>query len=151
MLRALPARPNTPATTGAATLVPPNTSHWLWPWIGTVSKTATPVAGSATADTSATARRGQPVPTPACPVSWVLNAEQPLPAPFHAVSVQPRLLLARVSDVPPTAVTKRDDAGYDTPNPLSPELAVIATPGWLNGAPLTASEASAPPKLLLMT
>ena len=43
---------------GEATLVPPNTVQPPEPY---VSYTATPVAGSATAETSATVRREQPV------------------------------------------------------------------------------------------
>src|SRR6516164_2497550 len=111
---------------GDATLVPPKTFHPLRP---KVSYTPTPVFGSATAETSATARLPQPVLT-FCHDGVGSNAEHPEPAPLHAVSVQPRLLLAVVSDVPPTAVTNCDAAGYSTPNPLSPELAVTATPGW---------------------
>ena len=41
--------------------------------------------------------------------------EQPLPAPFHTVSVQPRERLSRLSVVPPTAVTYGEAAGYSTP------------------------------------
>ena len=48
-----------PAISGAATLVPPNTSQAeLLELAG--PKTATPVLGSATAETSATVRRAQP-------------------------------------------------------------------------------------------
>src|ERR671930_2046024 len=95
-------------------------------------KTATPVFGSATAETSATVRREQPVSV--CQAGFASNALQPLPAPLHALSVQPRVDELRVSEVPPTAVRKRDAAGYETPKPLSPELAVMATPGWLKCA-----------------
>jgi hypothetical protein len=35
------------------------------------------------------------------------------------------------SEVPPTAVTYREVAGYSAPVASSPELTVIATPGWL--------------------
>jgi hypothetical protein len=35
------------------------------------------------------------------------------------------------SEVPPTAVTYCEAAGYSAPYPLSPEETVIATPGWL--------------------
>src|SRR5947207_1376589 len=59
---------------------------------------------------------------------------EPEPAPFQADSGQPGVLDARLSDVPPTAVTYRDVAGYDAPTPLSPLLAVITTPGWLKCA-----------------
>ena len=96
-----------------------------------LSNTATPVAGSATADTSATARRLHPVPADACPVSRAFSDEQPEPAPLHALSLQPREPDALRSEVPPTAVTKCDEAGYSTPKPPSPELTVIAMPGWL--------------------
>ena len=62
----------------------------------------------------------------------VLNAEQPLPAPDHADSVQPRVVPAAFrSEVPPTATTNCEDAGNSTPNPPSPEEAVTAMPGWL--------------------
>ncbi|WP_378208213.1 hypothetical protein [Amycolatopsis plumensis] len=37
--------------------------------------------------------------------------EQPLPAPLHAVSVQPRVPPPWVSEVPPTAVTYCEEAG----------------------------------------
>src|SRR5579871_332869 len=118
------------AMIGEATLVPPKTSQ---PDSLKLSKTSTPVFGLATAETSATARRLQCAVMLAmfCQVCCASNALQPLPAPLQAVSVQPRALLARVSVVPPTAVTKREAAGYSTPKPPSPELAVIATPGWL--------------------
>ena len=68
---------------------------------------------------------------PICAFGWASKDEQPEPAPLHTVSVQPRALLARDRDVPPTAVTNCEAAGYSTPKPLSPELTVIATPGWL--------------------
>src|SRR5437667_4960403 len=99
--------------TGAATLVPPKTSQPDRPWKAKLSKTATPVAGSATALTSATVRRAQPVSV--CQLGLVTKAEQPLPAPFHTVSVQPRAFDARTRLVPPTAVTNRDAAGNSTP------------------------------------
>src|SRR5262249_16665638 len=88
--------------------------------------TATPVLGSATAETSATVRLAQPASF--CHVGFAYTVLHPLPAPLHAVSVKPRVLLARTRLVPPTAVTCGDDAGNSTPNPLSPELAVTAIP-----------------------
>src|SRR5262245_47202317 len=111
---------------GAEALVPPYTAQPVPP---KVWYTATPVGGSATADTSASARRVQPVVT-VCQVGLVSKAEQPEPAPFHTVSVQPRALAAVTRWVPPTAVTNREVAGYSAPVPLSPELTVMATPGW---------------------
>jgi hypothetical protein len=51
--------------------------------------------------------------------------------PFQTVSDQPRELDAVFSDVPPTAVTNCEAAGYSTPKPLSPADAVTATPEWL--------------------
>src|SRR5215831_19599977 len=111
---------------GAATLVPPNTKNV--PLVPNVSATATPVFGSATAETSVSARREQLVGTLLWKAGRDSKDEQPDPAPLQAVSLQPRLLLARVSDVPPTAVTNCEAAGYSTPKPLSPELAVTATP-----------------------
>src|SRR5215831_8567394 len=114
---------------GAATLVPPKTKNV--PPVPNVSATATPVFGSATAATSATARRAQLVATPFWKAGLASTAEQPEPAPLHTVSPQPRALLLRTRWVPPTAVTNGEAAGYSTPKPLSPELAVTATPGWL--------------------
>jgi hypothetical protein len=106
------------------------------------------VAGSATAETSASARREQLVVT-VCQVGLASKDEQPEPAPFHAVSVQPRALLAVRSEVPPTAVTNREVAGYSEPLPLSPELTVIATPGWLKcESSVVCPEYSPPPQLL---
>ena len=54
---------------------------------------------------------------------WVLEA-----ALAHSTAVG---LDQADRDVPPTAVTNCEAAGYSTPKPLSPELTVIATPGWL--------------------
>jgi hypothetical protein len=124
--------------------VPPTVNHIC------VNRTATPVFGSATADTSATVRRAQPVSV--CHAGLVSKALHPLPAPLHALSLQPRAVPgARVSDVPPTAVTKRDAAGYETPKPASPELAVIAMPGWSKCASSVVSVlVSSPPQLLLI-
>src|SRR5215469_11179126 len=119
---------------GDAALVPPNTFQPpAWE-----SYVATPVAGSATAETSATVRLEQPVSS--CQDGLGSYAEQPEPAPamplgvtvpHHTDSVQPRELLALVRVVPPTAVTYCEAAGYSTPYPASPELTVMATPGWL--------------------
>src|SRR5215469_2796894 len=102
---ALPAKPNTAAISGAATLVPPKTSQPDRPWELVESYTATPVFGSATAETSASARLLQPVPADAAPDSAALKLEQPLPAPLQTVSVQPRVPPPDTRCVPPTAVT----------------------------------------------
>src|SRR5262249_4426489 len=98
-----------------------------------------------TALTSATVRRVQPVSC--CQVGLATTAEQPLPAPFHTVSVQPRPPVAVRRLVPPTAVTNRDAAGNSTPKPASPELAVIAMPGWLKNrfSSVVSAESSPPP------
>src|SRR5215831_4248088 len=117
---------------GDETLVPPNTSHPLAPWNLKLSYTATPVPRSATAETSAVARSGQAPATLGllvCQLGRGSKALQPLPAPLQAVSPHPRALVLRIKLVPPTAVTYCEAAGYCTPNPLSPELAVMATPG----------------------
>ena len=95
-----------------------------------VTLTATPVFGSATAETSALALRAHWVAA-VCQAGFGLTVEQPLPAPLHAVSFQPRALASRVSEVPPTATTCESEAGYSTPKPPSPVLAVTATPAWL--------------------
>ena len=82
---------------GDEALVPPTVNHWP------AKRTATPVFGSATAETSATVRLAQPESV--CQAGFASYALQPLPAPLHALSVQPRRAAAAVSDVPPTAVT----------------------------------------------
>src|SRR6059058_6059240 len=130
---------------GAAALVPPKT---VQPPPPNVRNTATPVAGSATADTSATVFFAQP--GSCCHGGFGLCVAQPEPAPLHAVSDQPRALLARRSEVPPTAVTNRELAGWITPNPSSPLLAVMATPGLLRCCWSKAScPADSPPPQLL--
>ena len=88
------------ATRGDATLVPPYTAH---PFAPVVWYTATPVFGSPTAATSASVRSEQPVSV--CQLGLAMYALQPLPPLFHADSVQPRVLLALLSVVPPTAST----------------------------------------------
>src|SRR3954449_12094890 len=90
---------------GADALVPPTVTH------APMKRTFTPVSGSATAETSATVRFAQPVSV--CQAGLGSKALQPLPAPDHADSVQPRAVEGlRVSDVPPTAVRNGEDAGY---------------------------------------
>ena len=81
---------------GDEALVPPTVNHWP------ANRTATPVFGSATAETSATVRLLQPVSV--CQDGFGSYALQPLPAPLQALSVQPRVPPPRVSEVPPTAV-----------------------------------------------
>src|SRR5262249_24951478 len=115
---------------GDEALVPPYTAHPLKP---NVWYTATPVAGSATAATSATVRIEQPLSV--CQAGLASTIEQPLPGPPKVLcqtdSDQPRALTSRTRAVPPTAVTYCDAAGYVTPKSSSPELATTATPGWL--------------------
>ncbi|MFD7020907.1 hypothetical protein [Streptomyces sp. NPDC059928] len=77
------------------------------------------MAGSATAETSATVRLEQPVSV--CQDGFGSYAEQPEPAPLppelvpQTDSDQPRELLSRLSEVPPTAVTYWEAAGYSVP------------------------------------
>src|SRR5690348_11741683 len=105
---------------GDDALVPPTTPQplkqlprtWLMR-LQFVSYRCTPLFGSATADTSATVRRAQAVS--GCHGCLASYAEQPLPAPLQAVSLQPRAFEARPSVVPPTAVTNGEAAGYSTP------------------------------------
>src|SRR5271163_1898142 len=104
---------------GAAALVPPKTYHPL-------RYTATPVFGSATAETSPTVRCLQP--RSFCHDGFRNLVLQPLPLPLHAVSLQPRALVAETRLVPPTAITLGEAAGNSTPYPESPLLAVTATP-----------------------
>ena len=116
----LPLRASMPAMMGEAMLVPPATSQP--PTAPKVSKTAAPVAGFATAETSLSARPAQPGIF-GC-VGELSKAEQPLPVPDHAVSLHPRAPVVAVSVVPPTEVTNGDAAGYMTPKLESPALAV---------------------------
>ena len=75
-----------------------------------MSYIATPLAGSATIDTSAIERFAQPGSR--CHDGLTIIVLQPLPEPLHALSSQPRALLElRVRVVPPTAVTCGDAAG----------------------------------------
>src|SRR5262249_8960364 len=96
-----------------------------------VSYTATPVFGSATAETSAMLRCLQPESF--CQAGFGSLLVQPEPEPSHAVSVQPRLAVGlRLNVVPPTAVTNGSAAGEPKlTSPESPLDAVITTPGWL--------------------
>src|SRR3954447_8563989 len=104
--------------TGAAALVPPYTAQ---PEPPVVWYTATPLAGSATAETSAIARFGQVVAgITDCQLGLAIVLEQPDPVPwpgplFHTVSVQPRDESSLVSVVPPIAVVAEELAGYETP------------------------------------
>jgi hypothetical protein len=140
-----PATAYAAAMIGEATLVPPKIYQ------APLYVTHTPVDGSATAETSATVRREQPLS--ACQVGLEEKALQPLPAPLHTVSVALRVPVFPdcCKLVPPTAVTYGEEAGYSTPYPASPELAVMATPGRLKTAskldwPLNSVE----PQLLLI-
>jgi hypothetical protein len=74
------------------------------------------------------------------------TVEQPLPVPRQTVSLQPRALEERTSRVPPTAVTYWEEAGNESPKPVSPDAAVSTWPGWLKSAlkRLTACDSAAP-------
>ena len=95
---------------GDDALVPPRMIHPP----SYVLYTASPVFGSATAETSATVRC--PQPGSVCQLGLGLNALHPLPPSLQAPSTQPR---AAVVDwtrlVPPTATTYCDDAGKLAP------------------------------------
>src|SRR3954454_15864414 len=99
---------------GEDALVPPYTCQPELPWYGVESYTATPVLGSATAETSAVALPEHCVAL-VCQLGFALSVEQPLPAPLHAVSLQPRVLLALRRLVPPTATTCGKLAGDSMP------------------------------------
>src|SRR4051794_28489766 len=98
---------------GEETDVPPKVSQPECPWYAYESYTETPVAGSATAETSATARRAQTAVTAGtadCQVGRASRAEHPDPAPSvaavdHTDSAHPRAEMSCVRRVPPTAVT----------------------------------------------
>src|ERR1700722_11817638 len=99
---------------GEAPLVPPTSIHP--PPALSYEKTGVPV--SATADTSASARfahRDLMFVLAACQLGCASTPEHPLPAPFQAVSIQPRPLFDGDRSVPPTAVTYGEAAGYETP------------------------------------
>src|SRR5689334_8629462 len=120
----LPASAIIAAMIGDDALVPPTTAQSPWTY------TATPVFGSATAATSADVRIGQCASC--CHAGFATYAEQPEPAPFQAVSVHLRALVALVRLVPPTAMTFASDAGQLACwKPASPLEAVTATPGCL--------------------
>src|ERR1051326_6327876 len=107
-----PLAPKMPPMSGAATLVPPNFSQVELPnWLGPY--TATPVAGSESAETSAMVRLRQPVSV--CHHGLWKKRLQPLPAPCHTVSAQPRSLESRTKCVPPTEITVGKSAGACTP------------------------------------
>src|SRR5256714_8701928 len=140
---ALPASAIIAAMIGDEALVPPTTIQSP-PWY-----TATPVAGSATAEMSEAVRVPQCVSC--CHDGFAIQPEHPDPAPCQALSVQPP---AAVVDffmvVPPTAMTVDRDAGQlASRKPLSPLEAVMATPAWAK-LPLSfwSSLTSSPPQLL---
>src|SRR5262245_49060348 len=116
---------------GADSLVPPNCDHEeFFAFVGAYTLRP-PVLGSAAAETSAMARLAHPVTAVVWKPGCAITVEQPEPAPLQAVS-ETRVLPDIFNEVPPTAVTKAEDAGYDPPlNPASPVDAVIAMPGWL--------------------
>src|SRR4249919_3248614 len=95
---------------GEDSLVPPYCDHEEFFAVVGAYTLRPPVFGSAAAETSAMARLAQPVPKLAAPGMAPLSVEQPEPAPPHTVSLT-RVVPDIVSDVPPTAVTKDDEAG----------------------------------------
>src|SRR5690348_8639108 len=121
---------------GAPTLVPPTLCiRFFCPKL---SMTRTPVAGSATAETSAPARLAQlvvifPCWTACACQGGILNRVlQPPPAPSLAFVFQAVSVPSGLSVVPPTLTTLGQFAGFSTSGlPESPELAVMTTPGWL--------------------
>src|SRR4051812_18845627 len=98
-----------PATSGLDALVPPTTIQPPAPALNT----ATPVLGSATADTSDAARRVQAAVGTAgvWNAGLVITPLHELPAPRHTVSVQPRAALDFTRWVPPTAITRDEVLG----------------------------------------
>src|ERR1700679_4199900 len=98
---------------GAATDVPPKTCQPETPLV-CGPYIATPVLGSATAETSASMRLEQPVSV--CQAGFAKTVLQPLPAPVQATSSKLRALPAsRVMRVPPKAMTPGEVAGYCGP------------------------------------
>src|SRR5947209_4109376 len=91
----------TAAMIGDETLVPPTLNQPGWPLNGVVSYTATPVAGSATADTSAIACRPQPA-SPSAP-----------PPPALCSRSHGRTRHGLVQDVAMTVTARLDLAIFD--------------------------------------
>src|SRR5215475_6098542 len=114
---ALPPSAYMAAIIGDEALVPPTSIQPPAPL--EVSKTATPVAGSASAETSLSMRLLQPAGrlSAACHDGFASTVEQPEPVPsepwlvFHTFSVQPREFEAVVRLVPPTDTTIGEAAG----------------------------------------
>ena len=79
---------------------------------------------------SAIARLSQAVLRPCWKSGFGSYGEQPLPPSAQADSVHPRGESSEVSVVPPTATTLGLEAGQLVTLPMSPVLAVTATPGW---------------------
>src|SRR5690242_10188613 len=102
---ALPAKAIIAAISGDEALVPPTTAQ------PPCTYTATPVAGSATAEMSEAVR--MPQCASFCHAGFATYAEQPEPAPDQADSRQPRTVPAAfLRLVPPTAMTEPSDAGH---------------------------------------
>src|SRR4029077_8217381 len=95
---------------GEDSLVPPYCDHVEFFALVCAYTLRPPVLGSAAADTSAIARLAQPVLKLAAAASAAVSVEQPGPAPLHTVSLT-RVVPDIFSEVPPTAVTKDDEAG----------------------------------------
>src|SRR2546430_1730785 len=100
---AFPANAIIDAMIGEDALVPPATIQPPWTY------TATPVAGSATAEMSDAVRIVQCASC--CQAGLATYPEQPEPLPRHAGSVQPRADVDFARLVPPTAMTPASDAG----------------------------------------
>src|SRR5438552_18991254 len=93
---------------GEDRLVPPTTNQPLNP---NVSYTAAPEVGLASAETSVYVRF-LPQSGSDCQAGFGSYGAQPLPAPAHADSDQPRSLPSLCRYVPPTAMTYCEAAGY---------------------------------------
>src|SRR5437763_340436 len=107
-------RANIAAMNGEDSLVPPHTPQ-LDELRVAGPYTATPVLGSALAEMSASMRPPQASVTPVCQLGLGWPRPQPLPAPFHADSDQPRVLPLRTRLVPPTATAPGAVAGHCAP------------------------------------
>src|SRR5690242_174748 len=97
-----------PAISGEDRLVPPTTSQPRPPLVS-VTRTASPVLGSATADTSEVVRVAHPGSL--CQAGLATYWPHALPAPAQADSVHPRALSSATRLVPPTATTVGRPAG----------------------------------------
>src|SRR6266571_5424496 len=108
----LPARFTIPASDGADTLVPPNTCQPVRPRHRVLSKTETPLLGSASKEKSGAERCVASVPViPIWYVGFDSNALGPPPLPLQPVSLVKLPFASRCTLVPPAETTDGETLG----------------------------------------